>query len=262
MLSLRSLAVAGLVSALIGASFILSRSMSYRYPAFNDIPADELRLSDIGCMLMGMRRVAADIAWVQLLQYYARPEMSAEEELEIAYSKIIAPEDKAHHESAEQDGAHFHNGEFHTNYNATGGFPLFLDKAYRVTRLDPFFYYAFLYSAGALAWNMERPDEAYNMLNKGIEYAPAYWQYSTYMLGIIYKKKGNYREMISVLEKAMTYADCPNLIKANLAKIYEQNGAYVKSLRLWITVFDSGDMQYADMARRHIANLRKILHLQ
>jgi len=106
-----------------------------------------------------------------------------------------------------------------------------------VVDLDPFFQYAYLYGAGALAWNLNRPDEAVELLKKGIDYMENYrsditkdvhesfWQLNLYMSAIVYRKMDDFKKMTYMLEVAVKQPDCPNIIKAILANIYQKEGS-------------------------------------
>ncbi len=114
-----------------------------------------------------------------------------------------------------------------------------------------------MYTAGALAWNIERNDEALKLLYEGINRNPKYWKFRLYIAGIVYKQAGKYKEMVKVLEEAITYSDCPNIVKSILASIYEYEDRYVDALKLWINIYDTNDPIYEIKAKDKIDKLSK-----
>ncbi|MBD3271568.1 MAG: hypothetical protein GF384_03400 [Elusimicrobia bacterium] len=271
-------------------SYGLNRRVPFPFPSFDQMPEQEIHLIDLGCLVMGMRRIAADIAWINLLHYYARQQMSKTDELEIAFKPFISKfekkdhaEDKEHdkehqHAHKKHDGdahpphdgctecaqgvGHWHGDHYHPAWNTRTGFPDLYVKTLRVINLDPYFHYAYLYSAGALAWNLDRFDDAYKLLSKGIENDPSYGQFAVYMSAILFKEKGDTEKMIQTLEQVVTFDDCPNLVKSILANYYEKQGNYYKSLALWINIFETNDEQYVNRAREQIDELVPHMNVQ
>jgi tetratricopeptide (TPR) repeat protein len=142
-----------------------------------------------------------------------------------------------------------------------------------VAGLDPFFSHAYLYGAGALAWNMGRPDEAAKLLHRGIiameryqenstlDLHQPYWQFNLYLSAIIYRKAGELEKMLSLLEVAVQQKDCPNMMKSILANIYQKDKKYVQALKLWMSVYDSNDPSYRVRAERKIFELKEVLKI-
>lgn len=252
-LSVKSLLLIGLIFGVVVLSAGISRQFSFPYPPFNTLPQNETYLYDIGIIMLGMRRIAADIAWVQLMQYYARGRMTKEEQLEIEYHDYI----KNNH--AHDDG--HSRGSFHPDFNRDSEHENLYAKTLRVVHLDPFFHYAYIYSSGALAWNLKRYDEAYKLLRLGMQNDPTHWRYAEYLGAIMYKEKGDVRHMVRSLEKIVTYKGCPNLIKAILANYYKKIGEYYKSLKLWLIIYDSGDKEYERGSHDQIQEIKEILNI-
>lgn len=241
----------GLVGGLFALSMGISRHFKFPYPPFNTLPQNETYLFDLGGIMLGMRRIAADIAWVHLMHYYARDTMTKEEQLEREYYDFIKNKD--------------HNGHvedsYHPDFNVRKGHEKLYEKTLRVVHLDPFFHYAYIYSSGVLAWNLKRYDEAYELLRLGMKNDPTHWRYGEYLGAIMYKEKGDVQRMVPLLEKIVTYKECPNLIKSMLANYYEKIGQYYKSLKLWLTIYDSGDKEYARRSFAQIQELKEILNI-
>lgn len=263
--------------ALCTAGFVavrLSLSSFYRYP----FPAARLTTLaeyvplDMGGILVGARRLAADIAWVQLLQYYGSPEKPVDQDTQFKLSWDMTKylfgmgvEKEVCHKEGCHDASHYHP-------SVEGGvYPDFLSHCYRVVGLDPFFSYVYLYGGGALAWNLDRPEEALALLRHGLEvmerYQPAitrdaqqpYWQFQLYISAIVYRKMGQESEMIALLETAVHQPGCPNMVRAILANIYQKQGRLAPALALWLAVYDTGDPTYAARATAKIDELRKFI---
>jgi hypothetical protein len=254
------------------ASAVVSSRFHYPLGRARLSPLTQFTVLDLTGTLAGTRRIAADIAWVQLLQYYGSPEKPMDKDtqfkLSIDMTKYLAgiPVEKTIcHEKGCHDESHYHPA-------IDGGvYPLISKYCIRVTNLDPFFYQVYLYGAGALAWNLNRPEEAVQLLQTGIANLdsyeqnisndPAYpfWQLNLYTAAIIYRKKGEFDKMTSLLEVAVRQPQCPNLVKSILANIYQRQGArsaLAKSLKLWIDIYDSGDKTYTERSTQKITELR------
>lgn len=226
-------------------SFRMDSSFTYPFTPFNELvfdvadtfshkvsfqrpPGSEGGFRDFGGLLLGMRRLMADVGWVSVLQYYGS------------------------HETME--GVH--------EYGA-GRYPGLKKLILRVVRLDPSFHFAYLYGAGSLAFNLNRPEEALEILKEGIRRNPTYWRLRLYLAAIIYKQKGRFDDMIALLEDAITYPDCPVMIKSILANIVKERGNYVRSLEIWIGIaeIERLDPWYADQAKNQIAWLSQKIGL-
>lgn len=229
-----------LITLIIFCRIGLKKSFVYSCPEITRLVYSQKSsndMLDLAGVLLGMRRVAANIAWIQLLQYYG-----TEESLGC---------DKDDHEHC-RHGVNFGSGVYDKLYPLTQ----------RVIRLDTSYYYAYLYSAGALAWNLNRVDEALALLKEGITYHPKYWQFRLYISGIIYKEGKDFDKMILILEEAIKYSDCPNMIKSILANVYEKEGRYQDSLRLWFMIRDTNDISYRARSEEKIIKLGQKLGIK
>ena len=223
------------IFCLFSLQFLLRKYFSYPYPIFTEVvnlsagKSTRYGLLDLSGLMLGMRHMTANIAWIQLLQYYGTPEVEHE---------------------------HKENGcSFCEDYGA-GKYYDFLALSQRVIRLDPFFHYAYLYSAGALAWNLNRPEEAILLLQEGIRSNPKYWRFRLYLGAVIYQQLKKFEQMLTLLKEAVRYPDCPSLIKVIVANIYEKQGRYIESLRIWFQVLESKDESYRLRAEKKIAELQ------
>lgn len=188
---------------------------------------------DISLLLLGTRRLGADVAWISILQYYGGEESEGKEEF------VDRPLE-----------------------GRSEKYPSLKKLTLRTLRLDPQLHYAVLYGAGALAFNLNRPEEAVEILEEAIQRNPQYWKYQLYLGAILYKQKGKFDSMLHLLEDAIQYPDCPTLIKSILANIYKVNKNYVRSLQIWIEIYEGKDTSYHEKARNQIEELKQKLGLQ
>ncbi len=218
--------------------FFLRKNFSYNYPFFTEIvnlsasKETGYGLLDLSGIIFGMRRMVANITWIQLLQYYGTPEVEHE---------------------------HKENGCPLCKDYGGGKYYDLLSLTQRIVRLDPYFYYAYLYSAGALAWNLNRPEEAILILKEGIHNNPKYWRFRLYLAAIIYKQLNKFDKMVVLLEEAVKYSDCPSMVKVILANIYEKQNRYLDSLKIWLEVLTSKDESYRLLAEKKILELKRRL---
>jgi len=243
------------LAALLTASTLLAYRMHkervFPYPPFNELifnisekfqnlPSfsrplgSEGGFRDFGGLLLGLRRLTADIAWLSVLQYYGSHEAAGHEE---------------DHESRQAFGA--------------GRYAALKDMVMRTVRLDPHFHFAYLYGAGSLAFNLDRYDEALELLQDGIQRNPNYWKFRLYVAAIVWKKKGEYDNMIPLLEEAIAYPDCPTLVKSSLANIHKARKNYARALQIWLNVLETehSDAVYRQQAEDQIGQLRGLLGL-
>jgi len=186
---------------------------------------------DLSGLLLGMRRFTADIAWISVLQYYGG------------------------RDNAEDD----HGEESHHHGSGRERYPALKKMVQRTVRLDPSFHFAALMGSGALAFTLDRPQEGLELLEEAIRRNPTFWRYRLYAGAILYKQKGRFKEMTVLLEDAISFPDCPTLIKSILANIYKERGQFTKALEIWLEVYenDKTDNWYMEKAEKQIDILRR-----
>lgn len=191
-------AAAGLLAVSAFAASRLDRLKAPKFPPLSGLQGGPFVFQDATLAVTGFRAAAADLAWIQLLQYAAGgvPEL---------------PDRPGH------------------PYEHLG--PLSL----RTARLDPSFHRAVLFGAGILAWfhGVERPDEAAELLHEGMRAAPEQPLFPLYLAALAYKKQGDQAKMIGLLESGMDSPDTPAQMKAILANIYESRGDRAKAAATW-----------------------------
>ncbi len=198
-----ALAVAALGAALaVGADGPLQRG-AREFPPLSALPATPLSLQDVALASAGFRAVAADLAWVQLLQYAAGSLPQWPDAPGRSYEHIM---------------------------------PLCL----RVARLDPAFHRAYYFGAGILGWfhGIDRPDDAIELLREGQRSDPGEKRYALYIAALAYQKKGDVDKTVALLEVLVDDPAAPALLKPILANLYKKRGDYAKAIALWERVLD------------------------
>lgn len=256
----------------VSVSCIL-HSFTYPLPPARISPLASSALTDMSAVLGGVRRLGADIAWIQLLQYYGTPEKPLDKDTEFKvswdmtrYLFGMGVEKEICYKGGCSEKEHYHP-------QIDGGvYADFLAYCYRITNLDPFFDHVYLYGAGALAWNLNRPEQALELLGNGIaamekfqanstrDIHQPFWQLNLYASAIIYRKSGEFEKMMPLLELAVRQNDCPNMMRSILANIYQKEGRYADSLKLWIAIYDSGDPSYQARAGQKINELAPMVN--
>ena len=225
-MKLRWLAVAAVLFALaLFAGSRMRRLYEPRFPHLAELKAGPFAFQDAALAVAGFRAPAADLAWVQLLQYTAGgvPEL---------------PDRPGH------------------PYEHLAGLSV------RVTRLDPSFHRATLFASGILAWfhGIERPDEAAELLNEGMHRSPEQPLYALYLAALAYKKVGDTDRMVALLESSFDLADTPSTMKAILANLRQSRGENREALALWERIRDSErDHSEHARAKAKIAELKLLL---
>ncbi|MEN3013845.1 MAG: hypothetical protein ABDH23_04425 [Endomicrobiia bacterium] len=234
-----------LITHLIFTTFLLNeiyKKSFYSYiPKMFQIklPLEKFFILDSVGIIIGLRKVVSDIAWIQLLQYYGGKPPESEEETFLEHITKIQP----------------------------GKYLDFLKYVRRVTILDPLYSFAYFYGTGVLAWNLERPDEALEYLNEGLKNLEFqknnpesdYWQLVKYQQAIYYKLGGKYKEMLDELKSIIEKGKAPHMVKAILANLYKKYGFYKEALFIWKELLKSGDPEYVERAKFQILQLKTLI---
>jgi tetratricopeptide (TPR) repeat protein len=226
---IKSRALAAFLAAAVlslGTDAGLRRAHDPRFPPLSTLSAGPYILQDSALAAAGFRAAAADLAWIELLQYAAG---------------VTTP------------GYEDEPGRPYTHLK---------EMALRVGRLDPSFHRAFLYGAGMLGWfhGVQRPDEAAEILEEGIRLAPDQPQFKSYLAALAYQKQGDPERMIAVLEESFDRPDTPTMMKTILANIRQSRGELKESLELWERI-RANDRDRAEHGRAagKIAELKALL---
>ena len=222
------------LAASLGLAGLFLLQISSRYhnpypPMTASLSTPETDLQDVGGVSLGLRRLTADLAWIQTLQYYGTPE-SGQSEFEIE--------------------------------NGIGRYPRFLATCQRVAGIDPYFTYVYYFGGAVLGWNLNRFSEAEELLKEGIAHNPTEWRLSQYLAGLAYQKNHDVAKLAVFLETIAEDPQCPLLMKALLANLYKKQHLYDKALHVWRMIYDSGDPNYMRRAQDQTKEIFRLPHPQ
>jgi len=209
-------------------------------PVFSKDFSEVAHYSDFWLVLFGHRRIAADIVFIQTLQYYG-----------------------SIHKDEIDEGAKVSSGE------GLGTGLVRYDKlssyALRCARLDRNFEFAVTFTAAALAWVQNRENEAIFLLKDAIDFwdeqqldTPVFYQSSLYLSAIAVRKEKGIAAAAVYMEKAILYPDCPDMVKNILGEIYMRMEDYKNAARVLTMNLDSRNPEYRRKARE---KLEKIYNL-
>jgi tetratricopeptide (TPR) repeat protein len=218
------------VLAMIGLANVTARYDRDPFPSLAvSLSSPVARLSDFAGIAMGFRRLTADIAWIQTLVYYGTTDETIDSE------------------AAENGGGHY---------------PLFLAYCQRVAEIDPNFNYIFYYGGGVLGWNLNRLDEAEQLLKEGVDAHPKEWRFQQYLAGLAYQKNHNMTKLTEFLQGFAEQSDCPNLLRSILANIYKKQKRYKEAIHIWSIVYETGDPLYLDRVETQIREMYPLARAQ
>lgn len=194
-------------------------------------------VEDAALLGLGMRRLAADLGLIRLLIYYGTPEDAG----------VVQ----------EEAGSHPFTGMERVEASwGGGGYPELGPRAERVLDIDPSFSYVAIYAAGALAFNLNRPDEALGVLDYGLKRDPGNLTYRSYIGAIGFHRRGDRAQVIRMLEPALAEPDCPTMIKSMVAFLYLREHRRAEAIRLYTEIVEtSRDPGYRSTAARMLATL-------
>ena len=236
---LRGLGLPLLAAAVLAwaAAGFASRGYTSPFP-----PPSEMRVpaagatGDMLALALGARRLFADLWFIRLMQYYGTREFTGEDE---------------------HGGGQHHHDE-HENYGG-GSYPQFLPMARHVLEVDPAFTAAGLYAAASLAFNMQRGEEAQELINYALKYNPREWKYLTMLAAIGYSKAQNPVAVAAAIAPILNDPDCPVMLKQLAAFLNKKAGNYAAAAAIYADIADtSRDEAYVKNARRELEKLARM----
>jgi tetratricopeptide (TPR) repeat protein len=211
------------------------------WPVFQRPVLEEFAVADAGFVASGLRRFGADLAFIQMLQYYAHEEEGRE----------AGPGERAQHFHMGGEGT----ADLHPEVRLES-FPRLREHVLRIGSLDPYFHYAFLFGAGALGFNLNRADEALEVLRAGAAADPEFWQYRLYAGAVAYRRSADLDKAAALLEEAMHHPDCPTLLQNILANIHLKRGDRRRAAEIFARIVEtSRDEGYVLHAARKLQEL-------
>lgn len=217
-------ALAALVvfSALIAlSSSRLSARLTHPYPALTELVYNQNYPGDLGALMLGSRRSAGNVAYIQFLQYYGTRENA----------RPGAKDNHAHHEG------HSHAEAFSPSDGTT--YPYLWEHATRILRLDPYFHGAMLEAAGALAFNERRIGQSLELLKEAIRRDPTFYRYHLYATAILYREKGDDTALIDQLLQAIQTPDCPPLLESVLGNLLRKNNRPREAAAVYLHTYET-----------------------
>ncbi len=218
-------------------TFLISMSFVYPYPPIRSFRLSGLKpIISITALNFGLRKVGADILFIDLLQYYGTPE--------------VPKGAKVH----EHDDGHGHK---HIHYEGepefgSGNYPLFYSYAREILFLDPYFKNAVLYSCGALAFNLNRIDQASALLKTAMLYSTD-TQYYKMLAAIAAKNSKNRKDLANILYEIAIKPETPVIIKNSAAWANKQAGAFDRAADIYRLILETTkDEFYIKIAKKNL----------
>ena len=193
---------------------------------------------DMMALAAGARRLFADLWFVRLMQYYGTKEFAGEVEVPPELLKAMP--------GADADDLAYGRGKY----------PSFLPLARHILEVDPYFSAAGLYGAGALAFNMDRPAEAEELLNFGLKYSPKEWRFLTLLAAIGYSKAKDPAAVAATIRPLLKDPDCPVMLKQLAAFLNKRAGNYAAAAAIYADIAaTSKDGAYVANAKKELEKL-------
>lgn len=178
---------------------------------------------------LGMRRLGAELAFVRALVYFG----THEEE-----------------EERGDGGAHAHAHDA-----GAGRYEELLPRFRRILALDPYWVHPVLWGAGALAFTVDRPDEATAILDEGLKVRPQDPKLLATVAAVGFQKRGDLAAALERLMPVVDSGEAPTMLKNMAAYMNERAGNRDAALRLYREILDSRDLSYHDNAERGLKRL-------
>lgn len=228
-------------ASLLFAGFWAFRSYSAPFP-----PASSIKevaggaAEDALALSLGLRRLAADLWFVRLMQYYGTHEFQDPDIGHAAPGHV--------HDGHCCEGSHFGEGRY----------PEFLNYSRHILALDPYFVNAGLYAAASLAFNLYRPEEAVSVVNLALIYSPREWKYVRLLAAIGYSKAKNPAKVAQQIAPLLEEPDCPVMIRQLAAFLNKKAGDRAAAYAIYKSILTATrDPFYIENARKEMAKLEK-----
>jgi len=255
------------VALLAVAGYTARLAPQPEYPRVNEIQySSENALEDAAFLSMGLRRLCADINFIRLMQYYGRAEGG---DFVIADCECSDPNHKHEHRPAKpvtSEDIRFNEYQMYgfSPYAASphegGKYNEIQSRALHILSLDPYFSYSALYASGALAFNLNRTEEALSVLFYAKQYRPRDWKYDSYIAAIGYSKADAPDKVADALDNAVREPDCPAMLKQQAAYLNKKLGRLRRAYEIYADIYaHSPDEYYRNNARQQMEQLRKFL---
>jgi len=230
------------------------------------LPLPRYFVQDASCIVAGMRRLGGSIAWIQTLQYYGDDPARADWDMLSSRERFFRAREILSGRGHQNDH-HVDDNMHGHSFIEPGRYVRLADFVRRVVRVDPTFSHAYFLGIGALAWNLERPEEALALIAEAerslqhlrVDLNSDYWKLFLYKNAIIYKKGGRYLEMAAEIERIVQKGGAPHLLRAVLANTYKKAGEYEKAYHIWRALAATGDPEYVGRAKQQLPEIEVLM---
>ena len=125
-----------------------------------------------------------------------------------------------------------------------------------VTELDPRFRDAYLLGSLILALEARRPEDALQLLDKGIRKNPDDWMLPFEAGFIAFDSLQDYRRAADYFQTSMERPDAHPAVRRFRAAMFDRMGDRRKSLDLWLEILATADSDYVrSVAQKHVHDL-------
>lgn len=218
------------LAALTAAAALGAASARVPAAAFPPVAAVSLAgdgvVASVTLWSLGMRRLAAELGFIRALVYYGTHEDE--------------------HEGHSADDGHDHGAK---------GYEELLPRFLRILALDPYWTHPVLWGAGALAFTMERPDEAILVLDEGLKAHPKDAKLLATVAAVGFQRTGDLPRALERLMPVVDSGEAPTMLKNMAAYMNERAGHRAVAVRLYREILESRDASYHDNAARGLTRL-------
>lgn len=215
----------------------INASSQWPHVPLNQLTFNQHIAQDLGALFVGSHRLAADLAYIQFLQYYGTPE--------------------------NEDGEEGHDGHHHSHddseihdFTREGQYSRLEEFGTRILRLDPYFHEPILEVAGSLAFNQKRIGSSLDLLREAVNRDPHFHRYRLYAAAILYKNEGQDLKLIDSLIEAIRYPDCPPVLENVLGNLLKKYKRFGEAKMVYQHTIDTAlDESSRETARRNLAKL-------
>ncbi len=132
-----------------------------------------------------------------------------------------------------------------------------------VTELDPRFRDAYLLGSLILALEARRPEDALQLLDKGIRKNPDDWMLPFEAGFIAFDSLQDYRRAADYFQTSMERPDAHPAVRRFRAAMFHRMGDRRKSLDLWLEILATADSDYVrSVAQKHVHDLTIDYHVE
>lgn len=218
------------LAALSAAAALGAASAGIPAAAFPPVPAVSLAgdgvVASATLWSLGMRRLAAELGFIRALVYYGTHEDE--------------------HEGHSAGDGHDHDAK---------GYGELLPRFRRILALDPYWTHPVLWGAGALAFTVDRPDEAILILDEGLKVRPKDAKLLATVAAVGFQKSGDLPQALERLMPVVDSGEAPTMLKNMAAYMNERAGHRDVAVRLYREILLSRDASYHDNATRGLTRL-------